>query len=126
VKRLSKKYNKAVESVSREVMQKIRAYPWPGNVRELENILERSLLFATGKEMSKLDLDFSAGSSNKSDWRTVREDVIARAERPFLENALKQHQGDIKKTAEDMGMTSRAVYIKLKKYQINLMDFRRA
>ncbi len=126
VKRLSKKYNKAVESVSREVMQKIRAYPWPGNVRELENILERSLLFATGKEMSKLDLDFSAGSSNNSDWRTIREDVIARAERSFLESALKQHQGDIKKTAEDMGMTSRAVYIKLKKYQINLMDFRRA
>ena len=35
VQRLSKKHNKSVESVSSEVMKKIRAYPWPGNVREL-------------------------------------------------------------------------------------------
>jgi two-component system response regulator HydG len=38
--------------------------------------------------------------------------------------ALKQHQGDIKKVAENMGITSRAVYGKLKKYEINLADFR--
>ncbi len=125
VQRLSKKYNKVVESVSREVMQKIRAYSWPGNVRELENILERSLLFNIGKEMTELDLQLSATPSNAEEWKDIKELAIAKAEQSFLENALKQHQGDIKKTAGDMGITTRAVYTKLRKYDINLADYRR-
>jgi len=126
VQRLSKKYNKAVESVSREVMQKIRAYPWPGNVRELENILERSILFATGKEMTELDLPLPAKTLNLEEWKDIKEQALAKAEQAFLESALKQHQGDVKKVAEDMGITSRAVYSKLKKHGVNLADYRRA
>ena len=124
VQRLSKKYNKAVESVSREVMQKIRAYPWPGNVRELENILERSLLFANGKEMTELDLELPDKTESVDKWKGVKEHTLAKVEQAFLETALKQHQGDIKKVAENMGITSRAVYTKLKKYGIKLTDYR--
>jgi len=124
VQRLSKKYNKEVESVSREVMQKIRAYPWPGNVRELENILERSLLFASGSEMTELDLEFPSIEKKIEEWKDIKEHTLAKIEQSFIETALKQHQGDIKKIAENMGITSRAVYNKLKKYEINLADYR--
>ena len=126
VQRLSKKYNKAVESVSRDVMQKIRAYAWPGNVRELENVLERSLLFAEGKVMTELDLELPTQAKNLEEWKDIKEQALSRIEQSFLENALKQHQGDIKKVAESMGMTVRAVYLKLKKYRINLADYRNA
>ncbi|MGR9014535.1 MAG: sigma 54-interacting transcriptional regulator, partial [Gammaproteobacteria bacterium] len=125
VQRLSKKYNKTVESVSREVMQKIRAYHWPGNVRELENILERSILFAAGKEMTELDLPLSSKTENIESWKDIKEQALAKAEQLFLEGTLKQHHGDVKKIADDMGITSRAVYTKLKKYRINLADYRR-
>jgi two-component system response regulator HydG len=125
IQRLNKKYNKAVESVSREVMQKIRAYPWPGNVRELENVLERSLLFANGKEMTELDLELPAKTKSTDEWKGLKEQSLARIEQAFLETALKQHQGDIKKVAENMGITSRAVYSKLKKYELNVADYRR-
>jgi transcriptional regulator with PAS, ATPase and Fis domain len=125
VQRLSKKHNKAVESVSREVMQKIRAYSWPGNVRELENILERSLLFTKGKVMTVLDLELPASTTkNADDWRGVKENTVAKVEQSFLEIALKQHQGDVKKVSGEMGLTSRAVYHKLKKYGINLGAYR--
>jgi transcriptional regulator with PAS, ATPase and Fis domain len=124
VQRLSKKYNKAVVSVSREVMQKIRAYAWPGNVRELENTLERSLLFVTGKEMTELDLPVSSNTKNPEAWAAIKEQALSRVERAFLETALKQHQGDIKKVAENMGITTRAVYSKLKKYALNSTAYR--
>jgi two-component system response regulator HydG len=123
IQRLNKKYNKAVESVSREVMQKIRAYPWPGNVRELENILERSLLFTNGKEMTELDLELPDKTKSVEQWKDIKEQTITRVEQAFLENALKQHYGDIKKIAENMGMTTRAVYGKLKKYGLKLTDY---
>jgi two-component system response regulator HydG len=125
IQRLSKKYNKAVESVSREVMQKIRAYSWPGNVRELENVLERSILFANTKEMTELDLDLPDKTESVDDWKVLKEQALTRVEQSFLKTALKQHQGDIKKVAEHMKITSRAVYIKLKKYEINIVDYRR-
>ncbi len=124
VQRLSKKHNKAVESVSREVMQKIRAYAWPGNVRELENILERSLLFTKGKELTELDLELPANTNNSDGWRGVKENTVSRVEQSFLEKALKQYQGDVIKVAVEMGITSRAVYNKLKKYDIKLANFR--
>lgn len=124
IQRLNKKYNKGVESVSREVMQKIRAYHWPGNVRELENILERSILFANGKEMSELDLDLPTETKSIVEWKDVKEHTLAKIEQSFLETALKQHHGNIKRVSENMGITSRAVYTKLKKYKISLADYR--
>ncbi|MBY0473925.1 MAG: sigma 54-interacting transcriptional regulator [Nitrosomonas sp.] len=124
IQRLNNRYNKEIESVSREVMQKIRAYHWPGNVRELENILERSMLFACGKEMTELDLEHPLESGSAVEWKDLKENTLAKIEKSFLEAALKQHHGNIKSVSENMGITSRAVYAKLKKYKINLVDFR--
>lgn len=126
VERLSLKHNKAVKSVSRQVMQKIRTYSWPGNVRELENTLERSLLFTCGTVMTELELDILAQSSPTSDWKETKEQAINHAERSILETALRQHQGDVKKVATEMGISSRAIYHKLKKYDIRLAEFRGA
>ena len=124
IQRLNKRYNKEVESVSREVMQKIRAYHWPGNVRELENILERSILFVSGKKMTELDLELPALAKNIVEWKNIKEHTLTKIEKSLLETALKQHHGNIKRVSENMGITSRAVYAKLKKYEINLAEFR--
>lgn len=124
IQRLNKRYNKQVESVSREVMQKIRAYHWPGNVRELENILERSILYVSGKEMTELDLELPTKTKSIGEWKDEKEHALTKIEKSFLETALKQHHGNIKRVSENMGITSRAVYTKLKKHNINLADFR--
>lgn len=124
IQRLNKRYNKEVESVSREVMQKIRVYHWPGNVRELENILERSILFVSGKKMTELDLELPTKTKSIVEWKDIKEHTLTKIEKSFLETALKLHHGNIKGVSDDMGITSRAVYSKLKKYEINLADFR--
>lgn len=124
IQRLNKKYNKTVESVSREVMQKIRTYAWLGNVRELENVLERSLLFTTGNEITVLDLDDATQTHRSETWQELKEHAIAKAEQAFLETALTQHQGNIKDVADSMGISTRAIYGKLKKYGIHLGQYR--
>ncbi len=124
IQRLNQKHHKNVLSVSRKVMHKIRNYPWPGNVRELENVLERSLLFTKGEEMTDLDLELQPKLLHPDDWKDVKEQSIAAIEKTFLETTLKQHQGNIKKVAEVMGISSRAVYLKLKKNRLNPGDFR--
>lgn len=125
IQRLNKKYNKAITSVSREVMQKIRAYSWPGNVRELENVLERSLLFTMGAEIAVLDLELSTHAPDRENtWQELREQAINNAELSFLTMALTQYHGNIKEVADSMGISTRAVYGKLKKYGIQLEQYR--
>ncbi len=124
IQRLNSRYNKEIESVSREVMQKIRAYHWPGNVRELENILERSILFSCGRELTELDLEIPVKIESNVEWKNIKEHALTKIEKSFLETALKENHGNIKKISENMGITSRAVYAKVKKYDINLANYR--
>ena len=125
LQRMSKKHNKSVTSVSGTVMQKILAYHWPGNVRELENTLERSLLFTTGTEITELKLDIGESSSAVINWKQKREQAIADVEQAFLHASLQQYQGDIKQIAICMEISTRAVYNKLKKYNINPDNYRK-
>ena len=124
LQRLNKKYNKQIESVSRGIMQRIRNYPWPGNVRELENILERGFLFTKGNEITQMDFNLPDDKNTAVSWAEIKENTLSDAEQTFLKNALNQFQGDVKKVAEDMDVSTRAIYSKLKKYQINVSSFR--
>jgi NtrC-family two-component system response regulator AlgB len=47
---------KQLAGFSPEANQALRAYPWPGNLRELRNVIERAVIFATGKQIELGDL----------------------------------------------------------------------
>ena len=47
----SKLFGKTIESVSAESMRELERYAWPGNVRELRNIIERTMIVATGRQL---------------------------------------------------------------------------
>lgn len=125
LKRLNDKYGKSIQSVSREVMSRIRAYPWPGNVRELENTLERSVLFCKGDELTQLEMDEKQQSfSSFGHWAEFKQKILADAEQSYLRQALQNNLGDVKQVAAEMGLTARAVYGKMKKYRIEAGSFR--
>lgn len=52
VDEFSKAYGKRIESVSKDSVLALQRYPWPGNVRELRNIVERSVIVASGPHLS--------------------------------------------------------------------------
>lgn len=56
IDKMSKKINTSPKPLSKEVKEVFKTYSWPGNLRELENILEHSLCFAKGKEISLNDI----------------------------------------------------------------------
>src|SRR5262245_25329615 len=56
--RFGAKFGKAIDSVSRETMNRLLAYPWPGNIRELQNVIERAVVLAQGPV---LELDDQLG-----------------------------------------------------------------
>jgi len=124
LQRMSQKHNKKVETVSREVMQQIRAYHWPGNVRELENTLERSLLFTKGSEVIDLMLENDLSKDKTYNWKQLKAQAIEDVEQSFLKEALQKYHGNINAIANCMELSSRSVYNKLNKYQINPEEYR--
>ena len=125
LQRKSQKHNKTVKSVSREVMQKIRAYHWPGNVRELENTLERGLLFTKGSEITELMLESSSAQCESISWKALKTQAIDDVEQTFLKKALQEYQGNISEIATCMEISTRAVYNKLNKFHINPDNYRK-
>ena len=74
--------------------------------------------------MTELDIELPTKTKSIGEWKDEKEYALKKIKKSFLETALKQHHGNIKRVSENMGITSRAVYAKLKKYEINLAEFR--
>jgi two-component system response regulator HydG len=47
---------KAIEGLSVEAIEALRAHDWPGNVRELENCMERAVILAKDETVTKSNL----------------------------------------------------------------------
>src|SRR5260221_4529925 len=56
VRKLKADSGSQVEKITDAGMRKLVEYYWPGNVRELENVIERSLVMTTGKELDAGDI----------------------------------------------------------------------
>jgi len=52
VRRLSRSFNKRIDTIPAYVMQTLEAYDWPGNIRELENVLQRAIILSPGTTLA--------------------------------------------------------------------------
>ncbi len=104
-----------------EVVERLAHYAWPGNVRELANEMRR--LAALGlKEVGLRDLSAPLRGARAGPYAPTSatppplDDVIADAERAAIERALDRCGGNKSRTAEELGITRKALYRRLAKY----------
>jgi two-component system response regulator AtoC len=57
--------------MAQAALAKLGRYSWPGNVRELENIIERAMILARGREIGAEHLDFGRRAHSPSPPRGV-------------------------------------------------------
>ena len=128
--KLRQKHHKPIHSVSPQVMNQLIHYPWPGNVRELENLLERSLVFATGSRLEQIELPGYPDQVGEppdllaSPWAEIKKQSLEEVERRYLELLLQRFRGSVKDVAQWMELTPRAVYHKLTHYRLDPGTFR--
>jgi Nif-specific regulatory protein len=107
-------------SISPKALRFLMNYNWPGNVRELENTIERVVVMCNGKtiEPSDLPVNLKLLSSKevlqKESLRAGIEDI----EKSSILHALEEAGWVQAKAARMLGITSRQIGYKMKKYAI--------
>ncbi len=56
IRKYALRIKKEVGDISAEALSALQNYDWPGNVRELENVIERSVALAVGRQITRFNL----------------------------------------------------------------------
>jgi DNA-binding NtrC family response regulator len=101
--------------VSKGAMNRLCGYDWPGNVRELANVIERAAVLSPGDEITgDIIAPWLEGTARPAQ-ATVGV-ALEEVERRVIEENLKANGGNREKTARVLGITSRTLRDKLKRW----------
>ncbi len=135
LKKLNRAYGKGVLTIDPSAMPTLQTHSWPGNIRELENLIERAYILANGPSLTldELNLDGEptappTASDEPIDTsltlQAVRDRCVREAERVYLVELLRRHQGRINETAAAAGVGVRQLHKLLARHQIRKEDFK--
>ena len=107
--------------LSSQAFEKMVQYPWPGNIRELENILEKAAILSDGKIILPEDIMLSETEPFTAAAVTMQE-ILERAEREAIVNALQMFHGDKNKAAKYLDISRSGIFEKVKRYRIQMEE----
>jgi two-component system, NtrC family, response regulator HydG len=114
LKKYALKYGKPFFRVEKEAMDRLLKYTWPGNIRELQHMAEKAVIMGEGGRLRSDD--FFMGS------RPVKHPVVSETlnleliEKETIARAIEKSNGNISRAVKELGISRRALYYKLKKY----------
>ena len=124
-------YNMPTKKFSDKAMKALQDLPWTGNIRELRNMVER-LIILSDKTITDLDVhNFANPSVSTHHMKGNREGALfnfegiddyqnfkEQAEQQFLAYKLKNHNWDLAKTAQAIGLPTVDVQMLMDKYKL--------
>jgi transcriptional regulator with GAF, ATPase, and Fis domain len=124
--------------ISEAAMSLLQQHRWPGNVRELENVMQRAAILASDAVIRRAHLlgldaaDASSGANGidvprtsedlKQAKKLARERSVEELERQFVLEALRRHDWNVTRSAEDTGMLRSNFQALMKKHGIRVRD----
>jgi DNA-binding NtrC family response regulator len=125
---LAAKHRREAITVTREAMTKLMAYDWRGNVRELKNVLESAVVMSRDDVIQPQDIpaEFLVGPSaapatseapsflGVGDYREAKRQF----EIAFIKAKLREHGGNITRTAGAIGLHRQSLQEKLRELGI--------
>ena len=112
--------------LSQGVKKLFSDYAWPGNVRELQNVIQHAALMTESKSVTICDLPeyLQVITPEELSFHDVRDREAEAVEKPFLEDLLARHKGNICKAAAEAKLSRKSIYRLSKRFSIDLDQFR--
>jgi transcriptional regulator with PAS, ATPase and Fis domain len=125
---LGRELRKREATLTEEAAARVRAHPWPGNVRELENAIERACILADSDALTPADLglvpraveteEVGADFDLSGTLAEAAERAARAVERRKITDALRAHDGNKTRAAEDLGVSYKTLLTKIKEYEL--------
>jgi two-component system response regulator AtoC len=99
------------------VLADLRRRAWPGNVRQLQNAIERAVVLAPGDVLDRSlfqELERGGGSTTPAGAPSSLKEAVAAAERAAIEGALARAQGNRAAAAQELDVSLRTLYYRLR------------
>jgi DNA-binding NtrC family response regulator len=122
----AEKHRRSSVTISKAAMERLMAREWKGNVRELKNLLESTIVMSRDDILQPEDLDFAAqragpaGPSGPGNFLTTSDYREARKqfEIAYIKAKLREHGGNITRTAAAIGLHRQSLQEKLRELGI--------
>lgn len=134
IKEFNAKAHKNVQNISQAVWNKLYDHNWPGNVRELRNVIERCVLFSSGKNFPEEwlvfnSIDNTAENNNQNqidnnslvipiDGSMALEDM----DRFIIKTTLKRCNYNVTAAARLLSTTRETLRYRIQKYKLLAKD----
>ena len=129
--RAKEEASKSVGGLTVGAIRALTSYNWPGNVRELENEIRRAVVLAEedgaitpdlfsesiGHAVSGVSVEYHlpARADAHTQARGRLQDRMQEYEKRLIMDALEKYEGNIKRTAEELGLVRASLYRKMKR-----------
>ncbi|MBU0970092.1 MAG: sigma-54 dependent transcriptional regulator, partial [Proteobacteria bacterium] len=108
-----------------ETLDLLKSYAWPGNIRELKNALEAGIVLCKNNTITPFDLQLEAARNQAPQPpENIPGFSIGESEKETIIRALKKTNGVQKNAAELLNISRRSIHYKVKKYDINISEFK--
>ncbi|OMH32065.1 sigma-54 dependent transcriptional regulator [Motiliproteus sp. MSK22-1] len=122
LQKASEQFSRPLPELSPPQVSHLLQHDWPGNVRELKNAADR---FVLGISETTLDFNEHQHEQNvKGDCTTGYEERMDLFERQILEEGLRAAQGQLNEAAEQLNLSRKTLYRKMKKHHLDKQQFR--
>lgn len=110
----SQKYHGQNMQISEAGMNKVIHYSWPGNIRELKHQMEKAVIMSNSSVLSEKDIlvEPSVRFSQTNSLNLVENEKI------LISKAIEKNHQNYTKAAEELGITRRTLYNKIKHYEL--------
>jgi len=115
-----------VPRISEETLDALMRYSWPGNVRELKHAIERMVITSRDGWAGPFQNTEDATSSrllSVPPGAGRLKDALEATEKQVIIEGLKVNDGEVSATALYLGISRRALYERMKKYELERSDF---
>lgn len=112
----SRRYGRAVPVLTPAAERALLDYAWPGNVRELSHVMERAALLGRGAQLDTDDLRLQPAVAVPGQALPLESMTLEQAEHYLLRRALREHPGNLQRSADQLGITRQSLYRRMEKH----------
>jgi len=110
-------HGRHVDRIEPDYYQALERYDWPGNVRQLKNVVESSVVMATGPALTVRDIHIDDSPGTSGGVLSMPEGMtLTDIEKNVLLETLRKHEGNRTLSAEKLGISRRTIQRKIKEY----------